>query len=60
MTGNKLTVNAREEQKGTDEYSVREFKKTYDLPTHAEADKLTSFMTPFGTLVIEVPCKLEI
>lgn len=58
VTGHRLTVTGREEQKQSDEdYSTKEFKKTYDLPSHAETDKLASFMTPEGNLVIEVPLK---
>jgi len=58
VVGNKLTVQGREEHKvHDDDYSTKEFKKTYDLPAHAEADKLASFMTPEGNLVIEVPLK---
>lgn len=54
----KLTVTGREEVKmdGGD-FSTKEFKKTYDLPAAAEADKLVSFMTSHGHLVIEVPLK---
>jgi len=58
VSGRKLFIHGREEHKGTPEdYSTKEFKKTYDLPAHAETDKLVSFMTPFGTLVVEVPLK---
>jgi len=58
ISGNKLVVSGREEHKtSADDYSTKEFKKTYDLPAHAESDKLASFMTPNGNLVIEVPLK---
>lgn len=54
----KLTVTAREEVKmEAGDFSIKEFKKTYDLPATAEADKLVSFMTSHGHLVIEVPLK---
>jgi len=54
----KLTVYGREEVKHEgDDFSVKEFKKTYKLPEHAECDKLVSFMTSNGQLVIEVPLK---
>lgn len=53
----KLYVHGREETKNDDEdYSVREFKKTYKLPDNAEVDKLASFYAG-GHLVIEVPLK---
>ena len=56
----KLVVSAREEAR-TDEvegdYTVREFKRTYQLPPQAEPDKLISFMTAGDRLIIEVPLK---
>lgn len=56
---NKLVVSAREEQRTEAEgdFSVREFKRTYQLPPQAEPDKLISFMTGNDRLVIEVPLK---
>lgn len=58
VVGHKLTVTGREEVKQDDgDFHIKEFKKTYSLPTHAESDKLVSFMTPQGQLVIEVPLK---
>jgi len=54
----KLVVWAREEVKHEGEdFSIKEFKKTYQLPEHAEVEKLVSFMTSNGQLVIEVPLK---
>lgn len=55
---NKLIVTGHEEDKheGGD-YSIRDFKKTYDLPKNAETDKMISFMPMSGTLVVEVPLK---
>jgi HSP20 family molecular chaperone IbpA len=58
IKGLKLIVSGREEEKQEGEdFSIKEFKKTYDLPAHAEVDKLVSFMTGNGHLVIEVPLK---
>jgi HSP20 family molecular chaperone IbpA len=58
VVGHKLTVTGREDVKHNDgDYHVKEFKKTYILPAHAETDKLVSFMTSHGTLIIEVPLK---
>jgi HSP20 family molecular chaperone IbpA len=58
IVGHKLTVSGREDVKHHDEdYHVKEFKKTYALPAHAEIDKMVAFMTPQGTLVIEFPLK---
>jgi len=58
INGNVLTVTGREEDKheGGD-FSIREFKKTYTLPETSECDKLVSFMTRHGHLVIEVPLR---
>jgi HSP20 family molecular chaperone IbpA len=54
----RLTVTGREEvKKHDDDYSIKEFKKTYDLPKSAEVEKLVSFVAPHGELVIEVPLK---
>lgn len=56
--GNQLTVSAREEERlETGDFSVKEFKKTYTMPPHAECDKMVSFMTGDGQLCIEVPLK---
>jgi HSP20 family molecular chaperone IbpA len=54
-----LVVSAREEVKNTnnDDFSVKEFKKTYTMPPNAETDKMVSFMTGDGQLCIEVPLK---
>ncbi|CAF0836077.1 unnamed protein product [Brachionus calyciflorus] len=54
---NKLVVHGREESKTGDDFSIREFKKNYQLPQNCEGDKLVSFMTSGGKLVIEVPLK---
>jgi HSP20 family molecular chaperone IbpA len=54
---NKLVVSGREEHKEGEDFSTREFKKTYQLPQHCESDKLVTFMTPGGKLVVEVPLK---
>lgn len=55
----KLHVSAREEYKKNDEdFSVKEFKKTYELPNAAESDKMATFFAG-GHLVIEIPLKKE-
>jgi len=55
----KLVVSAKEESKteGSDDYSLRHFKKTYTLPPNACPDQMINFMTGQGQLVIEVPLK---
>lgn len=54
-----LTVWAKEEFKceETKDFHLKEFKKTYTVPETAECDKMCSFMTGDGKLVIEVPLK---
>jgi len=57
--GRILTITGREEDKynGSEDFSVKEFKKTYTVPPNAECDKLVSFMTNDGMLCVEVPLK---
>lgn len=59
LKGHRLSVWGKEEERhdGGEDFTVKEFKKTYDLPQLAELDKLVSFMAPHGQLVIEVPLK---
>jgi HSP20 family molecular chaperone IbpA len=40
---------------GTGDFHMKEFKKTYTLPEHAQWQKMVSFMTAEGQLVIEMP-----
>lgn len=54
---NKLIIHGREESKHDEDFSIKEFKKTYHLPDNCESDKLVSFMASGGKLVIEVPLK---
>jgi len=56
---NVLTVSGRESAKcdETGDFNVKEFKKTYTMPERAECDKMISFMTSDGQLVIEVPLR---
>jgi len=44
-------------EKKTGDYSLKEFKRTYDLPLNLETTKLVSFITKDGKLVIEIPFK---
>lgn len=55
-----LIVSGKEDVKEqSGDYSTKEFRKTYKLPDNAETEKLVSFMTPLGQLVVEVPLKEE-
>lgn len=42
-----------------EDYTLRELRRTYNLPQNVETDKLVSFMTGGGKLVIEMPMKRE-
>jgi HSP20 family molecular chaperone IbpA len=39
------------------DFSVRQFRKSYPLPEGVEADKLVSFLTSSGKLIVEMPIK---
>ena len=55
-----LYVHGKEGQKDENgDYSTKEFRKTYTLPENAEIDKLVSFVTRQGQLVVEIPLKKE-
>jgi HSP20 family molecular chaperone IbpA len=56
VEGRKVIVDAKQEDRqGNGDYSVREIRKSYDLPEHADSTNLASFVTPNNMLVIEVP-----
>ncbi|CAF0899848.1 unnamed protein product [Adineta steineri] len=56
VEGRKVIVEAKQEDRqGDGNYSIREIRKTYDLPEHADANNLASFVTPNNMLVVEVP-----
>jgi HSP20 family molecular chaperone IbpA len=58
----KLIVSAKDgESKTSDDgdYSIKEFRRTYELPKNVETDKMVSFVTAEGCLVIEMPIKEE-
>jgi HSP20 family molecular chaperone IbpA len=55
----KLTVIGHEEVRHDEheDFQVKQFKRTYRLPPTCETEKLVSFMTRHGQLVIEIPMK---
>lgn len=54
----KLFVFGKEECRDKNgDYSSKEFRRSYDLPDNVEVDKLVSFATGYGELVVEVPYK---
>lgn len=58
INGNVLTVSGHVEDKdASGDFSVRQFKKTYDLPEGALTDRMVSFMPVAGSLIIEIPLK---
>jgi HSP20 family molecular chaperone IbpA len=63
IQGDKLIVSGEEGNKangGNDEdYSHRSFKRTFQLPKLVEKEKMTSFMTKNGELVIDIPYKMD-
>lgn len=52
-----LIVTGCEESGAPDsqDFSKREFKRTYALPRNAQHDKLVSYMAPSGQLIVDVP-----
>jgi HSP20 family molecular chaperone IbpA len=53
VIGNEGNANANENE----DFQMKQFRKTYKLPPNTENDKLVSFMTSNGKLVIEIPLK---
>jgi len=58
---NKLIVTGNEgnKQNESEDFSLKQFRKTIKLPGNTENDKMASFMTSSGHLVIEIPIKEE-
>lgn len=58
VEGRKVIVEANQEERQPDgDFHIRQLRKSYDLPEHADATHLTSYVTPNSVLVIEVPLK---
>jgi len=56
VEGRKVIVEAKQEDRQPDgDYHIRELRKTYELPEHADANRLASYVTPNHMLVVEVP-----
>jgi len=58
VKGLKLIVTGRQQinLEGED-FSFQEFKKSYNLPENSDCEKIVSFLTTHGQLVIEIPLK---
>jgi len=57
VEGKKVLVEAKQEDREGDDFHVREIRKTFNLPEHADANNIASYVTPNNMLVIEVPVK---
>jgi HSP20 family molecular chaperone IbpA len=61
--GDKLLVSGQQgsdtKSDKTGDHKYHSFKKTFQLPKDVAVDKLTSFMTPRGVLVIDLPYKFD-
>ncbi|CAF3338863.1 unnamed protein product [Rotaria sp. Silwood1] len=58
VEGRKVIVEAKQEDRQPDgDFNVRELRKSYELPEHADATHLASYVTPNNMLVVEVPIK---
>jgi HSP20 family molecular chaperone IbpA len=56
VEGRKIIVEAKQEDRQPDgDFSTREIRKSYELPEHADATQLASYVTPNNMLVIEAP-----
>jgi len=56
VDGRKVVVEAKQEDRQPDgDFSIREIRKTYELPEHANAGRMASYVTPNNMLIIEAP-----
>lgn len=60
VVGRKLFIDGKQEFRDGEDFSVKEMRKTYDLPENASFEHMTSFLTAKGTLVVEFPLKTEV
>ncbi|CAF2092211.1 unnamed protein product [Rotaria magnacalcarata] len=52
----KVIVEGKQEERDLNgDFNIREIRKTYDLPEHADTTNFASFVTPNNMLVIDVP-----
>lgn len=59
VVGRKLFIEGKQELRDGEDFSVREMRKTYDIPENASFEHMTSFLTSKGTLVVEFPLVTE-
>jgi len=56
VEGQKIIIEAKKETRQPDgDYDIREVRKSFDLPEHADANHLASYITPNHILIIEIP-----
>ncbi|CAF0850230.1 unnamed protein product [Rotaria sp. Silwood1] len=56
VEGRKVIVEAKQEDRQPNgDYTIRELRKTYELPEHVDTKRLASYVTPNNMLVIKVP-----
>jgi len=55
VVGRKLFIDGKQEFRDGEDFSVKEMRKTYDVPENASFEHMTSFLTAKGTLVVEFP-----
>jgi len=55
VVGRKLFIDGKQDFRDGEDFSVKEMRKTYDLPENASFEHMTSFLTAKGTLVVEFP-----
>jgi HSP20 family molecular chaperone IbpA len=55
VVGRKLFIDGKQEFREGEDFSVKEMRKTYDIPENASFEHMTSFLTAKGTLVVEFP-----
>jgi len=56
VEGRKVIVEAKQEDRQAEgDYHIRQLRKSYELPEHADASRLASYITPNNMLVVEVP-----
>jgi HSP20 family molecular chaperone IbpA len=55
VVGRKLLIDGKQEFREGEDFSVKEMRKTYDIPENASFEHMTSFLTSKGTLVVEFP-----
>jgi len=55
VVGRKLMIDGKQEFRDGEDFSVKEMRKSYDIPENASFEHMTSFLTAKGTLVVEFP-----